>query len=138
MPAQSCLTLFNPMDCSPPWLLCPRSSPGKNTGVDCHSLLQGIFLTQGLNSHLLHWQVDFLSVGHQGSPVRFLLLLLLSRFSRVQLLETSWTATCQAPLSMEFSSQEYCSGQPFPSPGNLPDPGIELRSPTLQADALSH
>ena len=37
---------------------------------------------------------------------------------------------------MEFSSQEYCSGQPFPSPGNLPDPGIELRSPALQPDSL--
>ena len=37
---------------------------------------------------------------------------------------------------MEFSSQEYCSGLPFPSPGDLPDPGIEPWSPALQADAL--
>ena len=43
----------------------------------------------------------------------------------------------QAPLSMEFSRQEYWSGLPFPSPGDLPNPGIELRSPTLQADGLS-
>ena len=42
----------------------------------------------------------------------------------------------QAPLSMEFFSQEYCSGLPFPSPDDLPDPGIEPRSPALQADAL--
>ena len=42
----------------------------------------------------------------------------------------------QAPPSMGFSRQEYWSGLPFPSPGNLPDPGIEPRSPTLQADAL--
>ena len=42
---QSCLTL----DYNPPWLLCPWDSPGKNTGVGCHALLQGIFLTQGLN-----------------------------------------------------------------------------------------
>ena len=43
---------------------------------------------------------------------------------------------CQAPLSMEFSRQEYWSRQPFASPGNLPDPGIEPRSPALQADSL--
>ena len=42
----------------------------------------------------------------------------------------------QAPPSMGFSRQEYWSGLPFPSPGDLPDPGIEPRSPTLQADAL--
>ena len=42
----------------------------------------------------------------------------------------------QAPLSVEFSRQEHCSGLPFPSPGDLPDPGIEPRSPALQADAL--
>ena len=43
---------------------------------------------------------------------------------------------CQAPLSMEFFRQEYWSGFPFPSPGDLPDPGIEPRSPALQADVL--
>ena len=42
----------------------------------------------------------------------------------------------QAPLSMEFPRQEYWSGLPFPSPGNLPHPGIELRSPALQVDSL--
>ena len=42
----------------------------------------------------------------------------------------------QAPLFMEFSRQEYCSGLPFPSPGDLPNPRIELRSPALQADSL--
>ena len=46
------------------------------------------------------------------------------------------TVTYQAPLSMEFSRQEYWSGLPFPSPGDLPDPGIEPRSPAMQADAL--
>ena len=52
--AQSCPTLCDPMDCSPTRLLCPWDSPGKNTGVGCHALLQGIFPTQGLNPHLLH------------------------------------------------------------------------------------
>ena len=42
----------------------------------------------------------------------------------------------QAPLSMEFSRQEYWSGLPFPSPGDLPNPGIDLRSPALQVDSL--
>ena len=56
--------------------------------------------------------------------------------SRVQLLVTPWTVAHQAPPSLEFSSQEYYSGLPFPSPGDLPDPGIELGSPALQADAL--
>ena len=48
-----------------------------------------------------------------------------------------WTVAHQAPPSTGFSRQEYWSGLPFPSPGDLPDPGIEPRSPTLQADALT-
>ena len=47
-----------------------------------------------------------------------------------------WTVAHQTPLSMEFSRQEYWSGLPFPSPVDLPDPGIEPGSPTLQADSL--
>ena len=49
---------------------------------------------------------------------------------------TPWTIAYQAPPSMGFSRQEYWSGLPFPSPGDLPDPGIEPRSPALHADAL--
>ena len=56
--------------------------------------------------------------------------------SRVQLFATPWTVTYQAPPSMGFSRQEYWSGLPFPSPGDLPDPGIEPGSPALQADFL--
>ena len=48
-----------------------------------------------------------------------------------------WTVACQAPLYMECFRQEYWSGSPFPSPGDLPNPGIELRSPALQADVLT-
>ena len=51
-------------------------------------------------------------------------------------METPWTVAHQAPLSMEFSRQEYWSGQSFPFPGDLPDPGFEPRSPALQADSL--
>ena len=50
---------------------------------------------------------------------------------------TPQTAARQAPLSMGFSRQEYWSGLPFPSPRDLPNPGIEPGSPTLQADALT-
>ena len=56
--------------------------------------------------------------------------------SRVQLFATPWTVVYQAPPSMGFSRQEYWSGLPFPSPGGLPNPGIEPRSPALQEDAL--
>ena len=56
--------------------------------------------------------------------------------SRVWLFATPWTVTYQAPLSIRFPKQEYWSGLPFPSPRDLPDSGIEPRSPALQADAL--
>ena len=56
--------------------------------------------------------------------------------SHVRLFETLWIVAYQAPLSMGFSRQEYWSGLPFPSPVNLPDPGIEPGSPSLQADSL--
>ena len=56
--------------------------------------------------------------------------------SHVRLSVTPWTIVYQAPQSMEFSRQEYWSGLPFPSPGDLPNPGTEPRSPILQADAL--
>ena len=54
------------MDCS--LLFCPWNFPCKNTGMGCHALLQGIFLTQGSNPCLLGWQVDSLSLSHLGSP----------------------------------------------------------------------
>ena len=50
--------------------------------------------------------------------------------------ETLWTVANQAPLSMGFSRQEHWSRLPFPSPGDLPNPGIKPRSPALQADSL--
>ena len=60
---QSCLTLCDPMDYSPPGTSVHGDSPGKNTGVGCHALLQGIFSTQRSNLcllHLLHWQAGSL------------------------------------------------------------------------------
>ena len=56
--------------------------------------------------------------------------------SRVRLSAAPWTVAHQAPLSVGFSRKEHWSGLPFPSPADLPDPGIEPGSPALQADAL--
>ena len=59
--------------------------------------------------------------------------------SHVQLFATPWTIAQKSPLSMEFSRQEYWSGLPFPSPGDLPDPGIKPAFPmslALQADSF--
>ena len=61
----------------------------------------------------------------------------LSHFSPVWIFATPWTVAHQAPLSIGFSRQESWSGLPCPPPGDLPNPGIEPRSPTLQADNLS-
>ena len=65
---------------------------------------------------------------------------MLSCFSHVQLSATLWTIACQVPLSMGFSRQEYWSGLPCPTPGDLPDPGMKPVSPALQMDSflLSH
>ena len=57
--------------------------------------------------------------------------------SRIRLFANSWTVVYQALQSMEYSMQEYSSGLPFPSPGDLPDPGIEPGSPSLQANILT-
>ena len=81
----------------------PWDSPGKNTGVGCHFLLQRVKVKS---------------------------------LSRVRLFATPWTLAHQVPPSMGFSRQEYWSGLPLPSPGDLPDPGIEPRSPTLRASEL--
>ena len=63
-------------------------------------------------------------------------MLLCCSVSQVLLFVTPWSVACQDSLSVRFSRQEYWSGLQFPSPGDLPNPGIELRSPALQADSL--
>ena len=64
---QSCLTFCDPMDYNPPASSVPGDSPSKNTGVGCHSLLQGIFPTQVLNPGLLHCRKILYCLSHQGS-----------------------------------------------------------------------
>ena len=80
--------------------------------------------------YILNWQQDaasFLQKEHNAKG---------KRKESVQLCATPWTVTHQAPQSMEFSRKEYWSGLPFPSPGDLPDQGIEPGSLVLQADSL--
>ena len=75
-------------------------------------------------------------------PVEAIICVLVILKVKVKLLRcvrffvTPWAVAYQAPPSMGFSRQEYWSGLPFPSPGDLPNPGIKPRSPALQADAL--
>ena len=65
------------MDCNPARLLCPWDFPGKNTGVGCHFLLQGIFQIHGSNPCLLHWQADSLPLSHMESQIGRLLAYIL-------------------------------------------------------------
>ena len=77
---------LRPYGQQPTRLLCPWNFPGKNTGVSGHFLLQGIFPTQGLNLHLLHflrWQADSLPLGYLGSQRIPLPVCTLSRFRHV-------------------------------------------------------
>ena len=116
----------------------PTEPPGnlKNIGVGSLSLLQRIFPTQESNWGLLHCRRILYQLSYWGSPNCALkngysgkFCSVGSHFSRVQLFVTLWIVARQAPLSMGSSRQEYWSGLPFPTPEDLPDPGIELASP---------
>ena len=162
------------MDCN----FCPWNSPGKNTGVGSHSLLQGSSQPRvwnwvshdksGFRNHFFSNSGD-LKVTHilnqdcscprnrstssswwwfPGQPLEknhsFWHVFHSDSFesevkslSRVWLFATLWTVAHQAPLSMGFSRQNTGVGCHFLLQGNLPNPGIEPRSPTLQADALT-
>ena len=89
----------------PASLLCPQHSPGKNTGVDCHSLLQGIFLVQRLNLGLLHGRQILYHPSYQAShSVQFTSV---QSLSHVRHLATPWTAACQASLSITNSQRLF-------------------------------
>ena len=106
---QSCLTLYYPMDCSPPGSSVHGDSPGKNTGVGCHALLQGIFPTQGSNPHLLHLlhrQEGSLPLAPPGKP-------------------RMHGGSHATPVILSELV-------PCPPPGDLPSPGVEPRSPAWQ------
>ena len=98
-------------------LLCPWDFPGKNTGVGCHFLLQGVFLTQGLNhvsctSCIGRWVPYHWRDLEAHNNVQALGKL---SFMELDWSSTPWTAAYQAPPPMGFSREEYWSGVPLPS-----------------------
>ena len=138
--AQSCPTLCNSMDCSLPgssvhgilqarileWVAVPFSRGSSETRYQTRSVL-----------HLLHWRAGSLPLAPPRKPK--MPMLLLSRFSRVQLCATLWTVALHALLSMGFSIKECWSGLLCPSPGDLLNPGIKTASPAspiFQANSL--
>ena len=94
-----------------------------NTGVGSFSLLQGIFPAKESNWGLLHCRQILYQLSYQGSPLSGLVM--------PNSFVTPWTVACRAPLSLRFPRQEYWRRLPFPSPGNLPNPGIELTSSAI-------
>ena len=160
---QLCLTLCNPIDYTVHGIFQARilewvaflfsrgsSQPRDQTQVSC--IGSGFFTTWATREAQEYWSgypipspEDLPNPGiEQGSPVlqanplptevKWSEVKLLSR---VRLFATLWTVSHQVPPSMGFSRQEYWSGLPFPSPGDLPDPEIKPQSPTLEADTLT-
>ena len=142
-----------PHGLQPTRLLCPWDFPGKDTGVGGHFLLQGIFPPRDRTRVSCTAGRFFTDWATREAPSKKVKV---KSVSCVWLLATQWTVAYQAPLSMEFSrqeywsglpfpspkyflepplfgggGQEYWSGLPFPSPEDPPDPGIEPGSPVL-------
>ena len=108
-----------------------KPSDGEDTDTSCG------------NAHLLNWTPTSLWLYFISIPEHFIFLPFVRKYgvcsqslSRVWLFVTPWTVARQAPLSMGFPRQEYWSGLPVASPGDLPDPGIELTSSASQVDSL--
>ena len=123
----------------------PWDSPGKNTGVGCHFLLQCMKVkSESEVAHSCPTLSNPMDCSPPGSCVHEAVTTVKSvnlfgggLVSKLCLtLAIPWTVARQAPLSMGFSRQEYWSGLPFPSLGDLPNAGIEPESPALQADSL--
>ena len=135
----------------------PWDSPGKNTGVGCHFLLQCMKVkSESEVSQSCLTLSDPMDCSPLGSSVHGIFqartdyigpispLVNISFYSEwnrkllscVRLSATPWTAAYQVPPSMGFSRPEYWSGLPFPSPGDLPTPGIKATSPALHVDSL--
>ena len=130
--SQSCPTHCDPMDCS-----LPDSSV---RGIFQARVLEWVPISFSRGSSRPKDRIRASCISCIGRQILYhsttMKYLKVKSFSRVRLFATPWTVAYQAPQSVEFSRQEYWSGFPFPSPGDLPNPGIEPRSPALQADAL--
>ena len=145
---QLCPTLCDPIDGSPPGSPPPWDSPGKNTGVGCHFLLHCMKVKSegevAQSCPTLSDPMDCSLVGSWDFPSESTAIAFsnltyeVKSLSHVWLFATPWALTYQAPSSMGFSRQEYWSGLPFPSPGDLPNPGIEPRHRRQMLYHLSH
>ena len=97
-----------------PWtvateLLCPWDFPGKNTGHCCHFLLQGIFLTQGSNLHLLYWQGDSLPLSHLGSPIIWIPSLTFTQVNQQEATENSYSELgLYSQIDKDSNSDSFC------------------------------
>ena len=102
--------------------------------IQCSHFIQFMFFNFSVSFLLLL----FFSSLYQAQQKSFCMysMYVLSHFSHVQLIASAWTVAGQAPLSIGFSSQEHWSEVPCPPLGDLPNPGIKPRSPSLQADSL--
>ena len=136
---QSCPTLWHPMDCSLPGFLVRGDSPSKNTGMGCHALLQGIFPTQVSNPGFPHCRQILYHLSHQESPR--ILEWVAFPFSRGSSQPRDRTQVSHIAGRFFIAratreAREHWGGLPRPPPGDPPNPWIEPRFPTLQADSL--
>ena len=146
--AQLCPTPCNPVDCSPPPPLYMEFSRQEHwSGLSFPS--SGDLLEPGIKPGSPAFQADSLPSKPPGSrtqntsevclwtKINFKWIIDRTlKCCHAVVYNSLWSVACQALLSLEFSRQEYWSGLPFPSPGDLPNPGIEPGSPASQADSL--
>ena len=115
---------------------------GKKKEYSCFTVLCQFLLYGKVNQLYVYMYSPFFGfpshLGHRWilSRIPCAVTVKVKSLSRIPLFTTQWAVAHQAPPSTGFSRQEYWSGLPFPSPGYLPDLGIEPRSPALQTDAL--
>ena len=103
---QSCLTLSDPMYHCPPGSSVHGDSLGKNTGVGCHALLHGIFLTQGSNQRLLHCRLILYQLSHQGGPNMYVFNLKLEKKKKPKTTQTKKQPPC-LPARIQSSSWHF-------------------------------
>ena len=136
--AQFCPALCDPVDGSPPGSSVHGISHSRILELVAISFSRGSSQPRDQTSKSFALEGRFFSIERPGK-LRMTMRIPWSEvksLSRVRLFVTSLTVAYQAPPSMEFSRQECWSGLPFPSPGDLPNPGIKPGSPALQAHAL--